>query len=59
MEIPFFLLQDLFNTDHKIIIAGNRDGMLVERRTHDLKVAGSSPHKSGGRIFFSTVNFLC
>ena len=31
----------------------------LERRTHDRKVAGSNPCRSGGRIFFSGVNFLC
>ena len=30
-----------------------------ERRTRDRKVAGSNPCWSGGRIFFSGVNFLC
>ena len=31
----------------------------LERRTRDRKVAGSSPGRSGGRIFFSRVNFYC
>ena len=31
----------------------------LERRTLDWKVAGSNPCWSGGRIFFSSVNFLC
>ena len=31
----------------------------LERRTHDWKVAGSNPCWSGGRIFFSRVDFLC
>ena len=31
----------------------------LERRTRDWKVAGSSPCRSGGRIFFSRVHFLC
>ena len=31
----------------------------LERRTRDQKVAGSNPCWSGGRIFFSGVNFLC
>ena len=30
---------------------------MTERRTHDLKVASSSPGKSGGRLIFSRVNF--
>ena len=31
----------------------------LERRTRDRKVLGSSPGRSGGRIFFSRVNILC
>ena len=31
----------------------------IERRTRDRKVAGSNPCCSGGRIFYSRVNFLC
>ena len=31
----------------------------LERRTRDWKVAGSNPCRSGGRIFFPRVNFLC
>ena len=31
----------------------------LERRTRDRKVAGSNLCRSGGRIFFSRVNFLC
>ena len=30
-----------------------------ERRTRDRKVPGSSPGRSGGRILFSSVNFVC
>ena len=30
----------------------------LERPTRDQKVPGSSPRRSGGRIFFSRVNFL-
>ena len=33
--------------------------MMVERRTRDRKVASSNPGRSGGRIFFSKVNFVC
>ena len=32
---------------------------MVERRTRDRNFSGSSPGRSGGRIFFSMVNFLC
>ena len=31
----------------------------LEHQTRDRKVAGSNPCRSGGRIFFSRVNFLC
>ena len=31
----------------------------LERRTRDWKVTGSNPCRSGGRIFFSRVDFLC
>ena len=31
----------------------------LERRTRDRKVPGSSSRRSGGRIFFSGVNFFC
>ena len=31
----------------------------VRRRTRDRKVASSNPNRSGGRIFFSRVNFVC
>ena len=31
----------------------------LERRSRDRKVTGSNPWRSGGRIFFSRVNFLC
>ena len=31
----------------------------LQRRTRDWKVAGSNPCWSGGRIFFSMVDFLC
>ena len=35
------------------------DSLLVKRRTRVRKVAGSNPGWSGGRIFFSRVNFVC
>ena len=31
----------------------------LERRTRDRKVASSNPGRSGGRSFFSRVNFVC
>ena len=36
-----------------------RDNLLVERRTRNRKVASSNAGRSGGRIFFSTVNLVC
>ena len=42
-----------------IYILGNGYISVIKRRTHDRKVAGSSPDRSGGRIFFFRVNFLC
>ena len=38
---------------------GSGIAQWLERRTRDWKVVGSNPCKSGGRIFFSRVNFLC
>ena len=35
------------------------DSFLVERRTRDRKVASSKPGRSGGKMFFSRVNFVC
>ena len=31
----------------------------LERQTRDRKVATSNPDRSGGRVFFSRVNFVC
>ena len=38
---------------------GSRDNLLVERKTRDRKDASSVLGRSGERIFFSGVNFLC
>ena len=38
---------------------GSGDSLVVGRRTRDRKVSGSIPGRNGGRIFFSSVNFLC
>ena len=35
------------------------DDSVVERRTRDRKVSGSSPNRSSLKMFFSRVNFLC
>ena len=40
-------------------IGGAGIAQWLERRTRDRKVAGSNPCWSGGRIFFSRVDFLC
>ena len=42
-----------------IYIFGAGIAQWLERWTRDGKVAGSNPCKSGGRIFFSRVDFLC
>ena len=38
---------------------GSGGGSVVEHQAHDWKVVGSSPHRSGGRILFPRVSFLC
>ena len=38
---------------------GGNSSVILERRTHDWKVMGSNPGRSGRRIFFSRVDFLC
>ena len=50
-----------FRSDNKLLKTGLRTTALewLERRTHDRKVPGSSSGRSGGKIFFSRVNFLC
>ena len=42
-----------------LLLLANGIAQWLERRTRDRKVAGSNPCWSGGRIFFSRVNFLC
>ena len=44
---------------HLLLHRGAGIAQWLERRTRDRKVAGSNPCWSGGRIFFSRVNFLC
>ena len=39
------------------MLPGSQDSLLVERQTPDQKVASLSPGRSGGRIFYSRVNF--
>ena len=42
----------------KVKIFGSKIAQWLQHRTCDWKVAGSNPCRSGGRIFFSRVNFL-
>ena len=42
-----------------LCILPSLDSSLVDRRTRDQKVASLNPGRSGGRIFFSRVNFVC
>ena len=41
------------------LVRGAGIAQRLERWTHDRKVVGSNPWRSGGRIFFSRVKFLC
>ena len=45
-------------SSHLLYNMGGEDSLVVERRTRDRKVAGSSPGRSGGRNFFSLVILL-
>ena len=56
-----FVIRCLYNTVGLIFLMMMGAGIAqwLERRTRDRKVAGSNPRWSGGRIFFSRVNFLC
>ena len=38
---------------------GSGDSSVVQYLSRDRKAAGSNPDRSGGRIFFSRVKFLC
>ena len=46
---------------HSLISTQTGAGIVqwLERRTRDWKVAGSNPCRSGRKIFFSRVDFLC
>ena len=56
-EFPFFFWVHF--TLGKPYILGARIAQWLERRPRDRKVWGSSSRRSGGRIFFSRVDFLC
>ena len=49
----------LESTWRLLSITCNLVACWLERRTRDRKVASSNPGWSGGRIFFSRVNFVC
>ena len=55
--------QQTFCSGLHVVARDNKRGagiaQWLERRTRDWRVAGSNPCWSGGRIFFSRVNFLC
>ena len=53
------LVKWFLKKDKSEIREESRDGLLVERQTRDRKVASSNSDRSGGRIFFSGVNFVC
>ena len=42
-----------------VTLRGAGRACWLEHRTRDRKAASSSPDRSGGRIFFSRVNFVC
>ena len=42
-----------------LAFSGSQDNLLIECWAHDWKVVSSNPGRSGGRIFFSRVNFAC
>ena len=51
----FMCIQETCSSPH----SSARIAQWLERRTRDRKVAGSSPGRSGRRIFFSRANFSC
>ena len=57
----FERVEDVFLVliDSGRIDSGNRDSLLIKNRTRDRTVASSNPGRSGGKIFFSTVNCVC
>ena len=48
-----------WDRDNTINIVFLLYSLLVESQTHDQKVASLNPGRSGERIFFSRVNFVC
>ena len=47
------------DADVTCIVEGSRDSLLVQHWTRYQKVGSSNSCRSGGRIFFSRVNFVC
>ena len=54
----YYILLGILNWQ-SVNIRGAGIAQWLERQTRDWKVVGSNPCWSGGRIFFSRVNFLC
>ena len=57
MTVFFFLFPLLSQRIVTFLSAGI--ACWLERRTRDRKVASSNPGRSGGRILFSRINFVC
>ena len=57
---PSTVYRSLYDVLGKVLsLCGAGIAWWLERRTRDPKVASSNPGRSGGRIFFSWVNFVC
>ena len=56
---PVLSLKIFARAKSRISCMVDRTACWLERWTHDQKVASSNPGKSGERIFFSRVNFVC
>ena len=53
------LVAFLGHVSNAALVFGSGDSAVVERRTGDQNVKGSIHNRSGERLFFSRVNFLC
>ena len=58
-KVAQFICWRTANTIHPKYLLGAGIAQWLERRTCDRKVAGSNPCRSGRRIFYSRVDFLC
>ena len=54
-SVDIIIMQNLNNK----CMSGAGIAQWLERRTRDWKVVGSNPRRSGRRIFFSRVDFMC